>query len=93
MTKVGFKRSIAPVVLFAVALITSGCASQSLKQEQKTENKAMTAVHKAERKVEVAQKAVVIASAGLVAAKANLIKAKKDCAQKVTELKEIVNKK
>lgn len=92
MMKVGFKRSIAPIVLFAVALLT-GCASQDLKQEQKTETKAMTAVHKAERKVEVAQKAVVVASAGLVAAKANLIKAKKDCAQKVLELKEIVNKK
>lgn len=84
-------------LLIAVSLLSvvflSGCASQNLKKEQKVENQAMTATHKAERKVEAAQKAVVVASAGLIAAKANLVKAKKDCAEKRAQLKEIVNKK
>lgn len=76
--------------LFSCVLL-SGCVSDSLRTEQKTERQAMADKLQADRQVERAQKEVASSALALEASQANLAAKKKKQADADAALQQVLN--
>lgn len=73
-----------------LACALTGCTSDQLKSEQKTERQALQAKQKSDRQVERAESSLVLSTAGTTAAKANLAAKKQAQKQADADLQQII---
>lgn len=78
------------LICAVLACALTGCTSDQLRSEQKTERDALQAKQKADRQVEHAESTLVVSAAGTAAATANLAEKKQAQQQADAALDEII---
>lgn len=85
------KRNITALAAVLSCLLLSGCVSDSLRTEQKTERQAMADKQQADRQVERAKEEVAAATLSLEVSQANLVAKKQKQTEADAALQQILN--